>query len=104
MHHSIIIASVCPRSKLSKTFHGAPRDYCLITINTNAPNAGIEKQSKLVSAAISLLRGRRSLESLGRNGICFGLHDDGLDDLLLVGVEDLREVLVQPWLFVLELW
>ena len=57
-----------------------------------------------MSAAINLLRGCRGLERLGRNGICFGLHDDGLDDLLLVRVEDFSEVLVKSWLFVLELW
>jgi len=56
-----------------------------------------------VSAAISLLRGCRGLERLGRNGICFGLYDDGLNDLLLVRVEDLSEVLVKLWLFMLEL-
>ena len=62
-----------------------------------------EKGSKLVSAAIRLLRGCRGLERLGRNSICFGLYDDCLDDLLLFRVEDLSEVLVELWLFMLEL-
>lgn len=57
-----------------------------------------------MSAAISLLRGCCGLERLGRHDICFGLCDDGLDDLLLVRVEDFSEVLVKLWLFVLELW
>ena len=107
MHHLIVIASVCPRSRLSKSFHNAPRGYCPITINTNTPNARIKNREaikNLVRAAINLLRGCRRLKRLGRHGICVGLNDNSLDDLLLVRIEDFREVLIKSWLFVLELW
>ena len=94
-----------PGLSFSKTFHGAASGvYWPIKINTNTPDAKTEKGSKLVSTAIRLLRGCRGLERLGCNGICFGLYDDGLDDLLFVRVEDLSEVLVELWLFMLELW
>ena len=57
-----------------------------------------------MGAAISLvLRGSSSCDGLSCNNIGVSLYDDGLNDLLFVGGEDLGKILVELGLFLLEL-
>ena len=100
-HHSLQIA---PGLSFSKTRHGAALGFTGPSKSIPTLQMQKQKKSELVGAAIGLLRGCRGLQRLGRDGICFSLYDDGLNDLLLVRVEDFSEILVELWLFVLELW
>ena len=56
-----------------------------------------------MGAAISLvLRRGGSCDGLSCNNVGVSLYDDGLNDLLFVGVEDLGKILVELGLFLLE--